>query len=125
MGWDGSEGAAGKNEIRLRANCEAVNGWKRRGRGKRKSPTFFRRNFLPLDSTRKECEFFKAMLSFTLYGGCVSVAFPSPPVVLSPRINYRVSVTADGSPTLPCSHRCILGKRQVQPKVVFFVCVCV
>ena len=59
-----------------------------------------------------------------MYEGCASVALPSPPVVLSPRINYRVSVTADGSPTLPCSHRCILGERQVQPKVVC-VCVCV
>ncbi|KAA8593751.1 hypothetical protein FQN60_004585, partial [Etheostoma spectabile] len=29
-------------------------------------------------------------------------------------INYRVSVTADGSPTLPCSHRCILGERQTR-----------
>ncbi|KAJ4935115.1 hypothetical protein JOQ06_016651 [Pogonophryne albipinna] len=34
----------------------------------------------------------------------------------TPRINYRVSVTADGSPTLPCSHWCILGERQVQPR---------
>lgn len=43
---------------------------------------------------------------------------PSPTSSFSPRINYRVSVTADGSPTLPCSQRCILGERQVQPKLV-------
>lgn len=28
-------------------------------------------------------------------------------------INYKVSLTANSSPTLPCCHWCILGERQV------------
>lgn len=57
-GGIGSEGALGKKEIKLGANCKAVNERKRRGR--KEIRNFLQEKLcksLSLDSTRKEREF--------------------------------------------------------------------
>ena len=126
-GW--KRRSAGRERNKAWSKLQAVNERKRRG-GKEI------RNFLqeklckvslwtpPIRSVN-----FKAMLSWRCAMVVRTLRCRLPPVALSPRINYRVSVTADGSPTLPCSHWCILGERQVLRKVVcvcvWRVCVCV
>lgn len=121
-GRRGSDGGEGKKEKHLSANCTVVNVRKGSWGGKKgeKTDFFFLDKVLTFDD--EESSKFSVMHwangVWKISEHCApasSCVIPSP----TPRINYGVSVTADGSPTLPCSHCSFRAKkRQVQPKVV-------